>query len=548
MPTPIRNIFKKCPLDYTKERRWEQDYLKVKCAELGLEHEFVLYQRRQRTSYLRVFYLLHIIATLFHCTVILLLSAHVRFILFDVAVYLITAVLILSILSINFHEDFVSRHTWILTATSAVSALILVIADALQGTYHYNVNDWMLATAYDTYTILIIYMFLPIPSLLGSVLLASSVSVGFIAYFMKVVASRFHYFSMESVDAYSQIIVDIIHYICYNLLGIFFRIINDNVVRCSFLNRHQFIREKIWLRNARVQEKLLLDSIIPPQIAKPIQDDIMNRLARKSGEGKSTRVTEQIMALQIHPEVSILYADVVNYTHLTTTLDVERLVRLLHDLYGRFDLAATQFQVQRIKFLGDCYYCVAGLMRPNPDHAKCCVDLGLSMISHIQEVRRENEVNIDMRIGVHSGSVIAGVIGEAKLQFDIWGTDVTIANRLESTGAPGFIHISGRTLNELAINQYSIFSGTDEARADRFLQAHNITTHLLTAAEILDPDAYRLDSWGSLSLSVVDLNDRPELHTRSRMAIGPKDSINEELRKEFKNMPTWPVVFNLLRI
>ncbi|XP_034667573.1 adenylyl cyclase X E-like [Drosophila subobscura] len=537
MPTSKTNAFEKCPLDYTKERRWEQDYLKVKCAELGLENEFVLYQRRQRTSYLRVFYLLHIIATLFHCTVILLFCAHIRYILFDIAVYVISAFLILSILSVNFYEDFVSRHTWILTATSAASALILVLADVLQGTFHYNINDWMLATSYDTYTILIIYMFLPIPSLLGSVLLASTVSVLFIAYFMKVVASRFHYFSMESVDAYNQMSVDIIHYICYNLLGVFFRIINDNVVRCSFLNRHQFIREKIWLRNARVQEKLLLDSIIPPQIAKPIQDDIKNRLARKGGQGQSTRVMEQIMALQIHPEVSILYADVVNYTQLTTTLDVERLVRLLHDLYGRFDLAATQFQVQRIKFLGDCYYCVAGLMRPNPDHAKCCVDLGLSMISHIQEVRRENDVDIDMRIGVHSGSVIAGVIGEAKLQFDIWGTDVTIANRLESTGAPGFIHISGSTLNELDIDQYSIFSGTDEARADAFLQAHNITTHLLTADIIMDPDAYRLDSWGSLSLSVVDINDRPELHTRSRMVIGPKDSIDEELRKEFKNMP-----------
>ncbi|XP_033249344.1 adenylyl cyclase X E-like isoform X6 [Drosophila miranda] len=291
--------------------------------------------------------------------------------------------------------------------------------------------------------------------------------------------------------------------------------------------------EKIWLRNAQIQEKMLLDSIIPPQIAKPIQEDIKSRLARKGEAVRPTRVMEQIMAIQIHPEVSVLYADVVNYTHLTTTVNVEKLVRLLHDLYGRFDMAATQFDVQRIKFLGDCYYCVAGLMRPNPDHAKCCVNLGLSMISHIQEVRIQNEVDIDMRIGIHTGSVIAGVIGEAKLQFDIWGTDVTIANLLESTGAPGFVHISGRTLSQLDADLYTIYPGTESALAEPFLREKNIRTYLLTGDVNMDPDTYRLDSWGSLSVSALDISERPEFHTH----IGTDNSINDELREEFKNMP-----------
>ncbi|EDW35177.1 GL24731 [Drosophila persimilis] len=533
MPTSRRTSFKQCPLNYAKERRWEPDYLKVKCTELGLENEYMLYQRRQRISYLRVFYILHILATLFHCTMILVFCAHNGLIVFDIAVYVIATVLILSILSVNFNEEYVSSNPWILTITSVLSALILVFADVFQGTYQYYKNDWMLATSYDTYTILIIYMFLPIPSLLGAVLLGSAVSVLFITYFMKVVATRFHYFSMSEVDAYNQISVDVIHYFCFNLLGVFFRIINEIVVRSSFLNRHQYIMEKIWLRNARIQEKMLLDSIIPPQIAKPIQEDIKSRLARKGDAVRPTRVMEQIMAIQIHPEVTVLYADVVNYTHLTTTVNVEKLVRLLHDLYGRFDMAATQFEVQRIKFLGDCYYCVAGLMRPNPDHAKCCVNLGLSMISHIQEVRIQNEVDIDMRIGIHSGSVIAGVIGEAKLQFDIWGTDVTIANLLESTGAPGFVHISGRTLSQLDADQYTILPGTESALAEPFLREKNIRTYLLTGEVNMDPDTYRLDSWGSLSVSALDISERPEFHTH----IGTDDSINDELREEFKNMP-----------
>jgi len=91
--------------------------------------------------------------------------------------------------------------------------------------------------------------------------------------------------------------------------------------------------------------------------------------------------------IEPHEDVTVLYADVVNYTHLTTTLDVKKLVEALHDLFVRFDSASEDYNVLRIKFLGDCYYCVAGLANPNVDHAKCCVDLGLRMIKDIRDVR-----------------------------------------------------------------------------------------------------------------------------------------------------------------
>lgn len=94
----------------------------------------------------------------------------------------------------------------------------------------------------------------------------------------------------------------------------------------------------------------------------------------------------------------------------------------------------------RIKFLGDCYYCVSGVPEPNPYHARSCVDLGLRMIRDIREVRAQrNNLNIDMRIGVHSGSIMSGVIGACKWQYDIWSKDVSIANRLETTGVPGYL-------------------------------------------------------------------------------------------------------------
>lgn len=138
--------------------------------------------------------------------------------------------------------------------------------------------------------------------------------------------------------------------------------------------------------------------------------------------------------IETHDNVSVLYADIVNFTHMTTKLSVRSLVETLHELFVKFDEASEEFNVLRIKFLGDCYYCVSGLPVKNKHHAKNCVDLGLRMISDIRTVRHARNLNIDMRIGVHSGRVIGGVMGALKWQYDVWSTDVMIANKLEQTG------------------------------------------------------------------------------------------------------------------
>jgi adenylate cyclase len=119
---------------------------------------------------------------------------------------------------------------------------------------------------------------------------------------------------------------------------------------------------------------------------------------------------------------------------MTTQLSVRSLVETLHELFVKFDEASQEFNVLRIKFLGDCYYCVSGLPVRNKCHAKNCVDLGLRMINEIQSVSRAKNLKIDMRIGVHSGKVIGGVLGSLKWQYDVWSTDVVIANKLEQSG------------------------------------------------------------------------------------------------------------------
>ncbi|XP_016971370.1 adenylyl cyclase X E [Drosophila rhopaloa] len=528
----------KCQLNYTRERMWEPGYLKAKCAELHLEDEFRLYRIRLWKSYLCVFFMLHIFVTFLHC-LLLLTTVESQKMLFDISLYIGCCVILIVALSVNFCDGFIANNTWYMYASSMFASLILVFADLTESIYHSFAHNWQLGTFYDTYIIYMIYMFLPIHFISGAVLLALLVSALYIIYYIQFLANGFPQFVAElfSVGGMS---VDILHYLCINLVGIFYRVMNDTVVRSSFLDRHQFIKEELWLRNARLQEKQLLDSILPPQISQPLQKDIQNRIVlAKQGAGiRLFSALERTMAIQIHPDVSILYADVVNYTHLTTTLTVEKLVKVLHDLYGRFDMAAFRFKVQRIKFLGDCYYCVAGLSDPDPDHADNCVALGLAMISIIQEVRDVQGLDINMRIGVHSGFLFAGVIGEAKLQFDIWGVDVTIANVLESTGVAGFVHISGATLNNLSDQRYVIGEGPESARNHPFLTNYHIITFIVR--EVLSDNEEDNDELiGELhTVSLVKLASIQRLSDNTDEGL--KARFSEELHEEFRKMPVSP--------
>ncbi|XP_043064590.1 adenylyl cyclase X E-like [Drosophila ficusphila] len=519
---------RRCHLDYSDERVWEQSYLEAKCKELNLEEEYRRYQIRLMISSLTVFYPLFILVTLGMEFVNWLCVENTSLIYINLVSDASHLVMVCSILSVNFFESFVTRHRWVMVFTSVLAAYAVTFNDIAYVQYHKNNTHWPLNTSFDVFVLCMIYMFLPIPSITGAALLATSVSLIYVGYFVRNLIK--HPTFEREISGYEDLAADILHNVGFNMMGIFFRIMNDILVRASFLDRHQFIKEEVWLRNALLQESMLLDTILPPQIAKPIQDSIKSKIRQSENAPERfsmgrRRKSDTFMPIQIHPDVSILYADVVNYTHLTTTLTVQSLVRVLHDLYGRFDMAASHFKVQRIKFLGDCYYCVAGLTTPDPDHAKMAVSLGISMIANIQEVRTESGLDIDMRIGVHSGSLIAGVIGEAKLQLDIWGADVDIASRLEATGKAGQVHVSGRTLAYLNIADYVIYPGTEMARKDNLLKS--MSTYLITGTV----------SRGSIQTVLSESNlDITYIEIQREQTAAPS-SMSDELREEFRKMP-----------
>ncbi|XP_023178144.2 adenylyl cyclase X E-like isoform X2 [Drosophila hydei] len=513
-------------LNYTNELKWNYDFLREKCKEVGIEEEFDEHQFRISVNYISVFQVLHLFFMILHCSLLLATCAQLDLIYIDVSCYTLSTVVAIAVMWTNVKVKSIATLKWLTYVTSGIVAMMIVFVDLMINYYHLHAHQWVLTPVYDIYVILMIYIFFPIPYLFPAMGLAVLVSSMYAGYFVFYLDTKYHY-RLGNVTHFTQAIVVLSNYIGLNVIGTGFRLMREIVGRASFLDRHQYVMEDIALRSARAKERILLHSILPPQIAQPIQEEIRNRikLSQKHHDILDCNRRGFIIAIQMHPDVSILYADIVNYTHLTTTLSVKKLVTLLHELYARFDNAAFRYSVQRIKFLGDCYYCVAGLTKPDPFHAKCCVNLGLCMIDIIREMRAVVKIDIDIRVGVHSGCVFAGVLGAAKLQYDIWGTDVLIANRLEATGMPGQIHVSERTL-EMTNNRYQAYPGTKAARDDAYLQRCNIITFLIV--DIENNNQFELDKRESL-VSVSTTEEIREgtaellLHEElQKMPLGPK--------------------------
>ncbi|XP_032825987.2 adenylate cyclase type 9 isoform X1 [Petromyzon marinus] len=144
-------------------------------------------------------------------------------------------------------------------------------------------------------------------------------------------------------------------------------------------------------------------------------------------------------------EVSVLFADIVGFTKMSANKSAATLVRLLNDLFGRFDKLCEVTGCEKISTLGDCYYCVAGCPEPRTDHAACCVEMGLGMIAAIEQFCRDNRETVDMRVGVHTGTVLCGILGMKRFKFDVLSNDVNLANMMEQLGVAGKVHVSEAT-------------------------------------------------------------------------------------------------------
>jgi adenylate cyclase len=145
---------------------------------------------------------------------------------------------------------------------------------------------------------------------------------------------------------------------------------------------------------------------------------------------------------EAHDEVTVLFADVVDFTPFTERTAPARVVGVLDEIFSAFDALAVRHGAEKIKTIGDAYMVATGLPEPRPDHAEAMAEMALEMRDAFERVCRPLELELSIRIGMDSGSVVAGVIGRHKFIYDLWGDTVNTASRLESHGLPGAIQVS----------------------------------------------------------------------------------------------------------
>jgi adenylate cyclase len=149
------------------------------------------------------------------------------------------------------------------------------------------------------------------------------------------------------------------------------------------------------------------------------------------------------------PEVTVLFADIVGFTPLSEQLPAAELVGVLDRVFARWDTLARAAGVEKIKTIGDAYMAAAGIPHPREDHAEAIAELALRMGPAVAHVAAETGLALEVRIGIDSGPVVAGVIGRAKFSYDLWGDTVNTASRMESHAAPGTIQVSPRAYGRL---------------------------------------------------------------------------------------------------
>jgi adenylate cyclase len=196
------------------------------------------------------------------------------------------------------------------------------------------------------------------------------------------------------------------------------------------------------LRSEQKRSEGLLLNILPASIA--------DRL-----KGETRPIADQF------PAASVLFADVVNFTARTKGLPAAEVVGLLDRLFGHFDTLTVRHGLEKIKTIGDAYMVAAGVPIRKPDHARAIAMLALDMVESAAPGGPCGDLDLQLRIGIDSGPVVAGVIGRRKFLYDLWGDAVNIASRMESAGTPGRIQVTRQTY-ELLKDEFELEPGMGE--------------------------------------------------------------------------------------
>ncbi len=217
----------------------------------------------------------------------------------------------------------------------------------------------------------------------------------------------------------------------FDLAEVLIRVYNMLEVRLLHLEMKKLYDQV--LAEKKVSERLLLN-VLPYSIAERLKG---------RPEVMVDSFTEVIA--DSFDEVTVLFADIVEFTKFSEGVSAEVLVAVLNDIFTRFDSIADNRGLEKIKTIGDAYMAAAGLPVPVADHALRAAHMALDMIEAMDRFNEQTGHKLKVRIGIETGSVVAGVIGKSKFLYDLWGDTVNTASRMESHGVPGRIQITDTT-------------------------------------------------------------------------------------------------------
>lgn len=246
-----------------------------------------------------------------------------------------------------------------------------------------------------------------------------------------------------------------------HLIGFHICLMNNVRSRNTFMKVGQSLLVRRQLELEKRLKENMIHSLMPKSVADWLKKEDENFTRRASSDSTNDiRSLFRPFNMDNMENVSILFADIVGFTKMSSTKSAEELVDILNNLFQRFDSLCKVHNCEKISTLGDCYYCVSGCPEARVDHARCCVEMGLSMIQAIKQFDHEKNEGVNMRVGIHTGKVLCGIVGTRRFKFDVWSNDVTLANKMESTGRPGMVHVSEKTVNFLK-DSYLLEDGED---------------------------------------------------------------------------------------